>query len=72
MIKNEMNKIILCKVLGFLTLLAGLWVKHSQALNTIVSMVFFILGFAFIAYSWILFYKGKKRRENDQQKASKP
>ena len=48
MIKSEMNKIILCKVLGFLTLLAGLWIKHSQALNAMVSMVFFILGFAFI------------------------
>lgn len=74
MIRNEMKKIILYKVSGFLILLAGLWVKNSQISNdqsaqsSVVSslepMIFFVLGFGLVAYSWYIFYKEKNRRNN--------
>ena len=75
---NEMTKIIICKVSGFLILLAGLWIKNSQTSNdqsaqssvfsSLDPMIFFVLGFSLVAYSWYIFYKEKKRRDNTTKK----
>ena len=61
---NEMKKIIICKVLAFLILLAGLWVKETQVVREpLIIYLFFITGFGLMAYAWYIFYKAKKRRE---------
>jgi hypothetical protein len=65
---NEMNKIIVCKVLAFLILLGGLWLKGAQVVSQpLIIYLFFMTGFSLMAYSWYLFYKAKKRRDNNQQ-----